>query len=92
MTAVKNVNEIICQELEGIDVCEQKLIDEVLLQIDGTDNKSKLGANAILGVSMACAKAADINNISHYEPPFIKLMYFIIFLNKVQYILLHFYV
>ena len=56
MTAVKNVNEIICQELEGIDVCEQKLIDEVLLQIDGTDNKSKLGANAILGVSMACAK------------------------------------
>ncbi len=58
MTAVKNVNEIICQELEGIDVCEQKLIDEVLLQIDGTDNKSKLGANAILGVSMACAKAA----------------------------------
>ena len=53
MTAVKNVNEIICQELEGIDVCEQKLIDEVLLQIDGTDNKSKLGANAILGVSMA---------------------------------------
>ena len=43
MTAVKNVNEIICQELEGIDVCEQKLIDEVLLQIDGTDNKSKIG-------------------------------------------------
>ncbi len=36
-TAVKNVNEIICQELEGIDVCEQKLIDEVLLQLDGTD-------------------------------------------------------
>ena len=36
----------------------KKLIDEVLLQLDGTDNKSKLGANAILGVSMACAKAA----------------------------------
>ena len=57
-TAIKNVNETIANELEGIDVCEQKLIDEVLLQLDGTDNKSKLGANAILGVSMACAKAA----------------------------------
>lgn len=57
-TAVKNVNEIISQELEGIDVCEQKLIDDVLIELDGTDNKSKLGANAILGVSMACAKAA----------------------------------
>ena len=57
-TAIKNVNETIANALEGIDVCEQKLIDEVLLQLDGTDNKSKLGANAILGVSMACAKAA----------------------------------
>lgn len=56
--AVKNVNEIISQELEGIDVCEQKLIDDVLIELDGTDNKSKLGANAILGVSIACAKAA----------------------------------
>lgn len=57
-TAIKNINELISQELEDIDVCEQKLIDEILLQLDGTDNKSKLGANAILGVSMACAKAA----------------------------------
>ncbi len=56
-TAVKNVNDTIANELDGIDVCEQKLIDEILLQLDGTDNKSKLGANAILGVSMACAKA-----------------------------------
>ena len=56
-TAIKNVNETISNELDGIDVCEQKLIDEILLQLDGTDNKSKLGANAILGVSMACAKA-----------------------------------
>ena len=60
LTAVQNVNEIIANELEGIDVCEQKLIDELLIQIDGTDNKSKLGANAILGVSMACAKAAAL--------------------------------
>lgn len=57
-TAVKNVNEIISQELEGVDVCEQKLIDDILIQMDGTENKSKLGANAILGVSMAAAKAA----------------------------------
>lgn len=57
-TAIKNVNETISNELDGVDVCEQKLIDETLIQLDGTDNKSKLGANAILGVSMACAKAA----------------------------------
>lgn len=56
--AVKNVNEIIAQELEDVDVCQQKLIDEILIDLDGTENKSKLGANAILGVSMACAKAA----------------------------------
>lgn len=60
LTAVQNVNEIIANELEGIDVCEQKLIDERLIQLDGTENKSKLGANAILGVSMACAKAAAL--------------------------------
>ncbi len=60
LTAVQNVNEIIANELEGIDVCEQKLIDELLIQLDGTENKSKLGANAILGVSMACAKAAAL--------------------------------
>lgn len=57
-TAVKNVNDIISQELEGVDVCEQKLIDDIMIELDGTDNKSKLGANAILGVSIACAKAA----------------------------------
>ncbi|WP_022850306.1 phosphopyruvate hydratase [Limisalsivibrio acetivorans] len=58
LKAVQNVNEIIADELEGIDVTEQKLIDELLIEMDGTDNKSKLGANAILGVSLACAKAA----------------------------------
>ncbi len=56
--AVRNVNEVIAPELEGIDVLEQKLIDEVMIRLDGTDNKAKLGANAILGVSMACARAA----------------------------------
>ncbi|MGA1861673.1 phosphopyruvate hydratase [Deferribacter thermophilus] len=58
LKAVQNVNEIIAEELEGVDVLEQKLIDEILCDLDGTENKSKLGANAILGVSLACAKAA----------------------------------
>lgn len=58
LTAVSNVNEIIAPELEGIDVTEQKMIDEILIGLDGTKNKGKLGANAILGVSLACAKAA----------------------------------
>jgi enolase len=58
LKAVQNVNEIIAPEIEGIDVLEQKLIDEILIDIDGTKNKEKLGANAILGVSLACAKAA----------------------------------
>ncbi|BAI79712.1 enolase [Deferribacter desulfuricans SSM1] len=58
LKAVQNVNEIIAEELEGIDVLEQKLIDDILCDLDGTENKSKIGANAILGVSLACAKAA----------------------------------
>ncbi len=55
--AVENVNEVIAPELVGIDVTQQVLIDTIMLDLDGTPNKSKLGANAILGVSMACAKA-----------------------------------
>ena len=58
LQAVKNVNDIICKELQGVDVMEQRYIDNLLLELDGTKNKSKLGANAILGVSLACAKAA----------------------------------
>ncbi len=58
LTAIKNVNEIIAQELIGFSVFEQNLIDETMIQLDGTENKSKLGANAILGVSLAVAKAA----------------------------------
>lgn len=58
LQAVQNVNEIVAPELEGIDVTEQKMIDEMLIKLDGTKNKSKIGANAILGVSLACAKAA----------------------------------
>jgi len=56
--AVDNVNNIIGEELHGFDVTEQRLIDQVMIDIDGTENKSVLGANAILGVSMAVARAA----------------------------------
>ncbi|WP_418508370.1 phosphopyruvate hydratase [Corallibacter sp.] len=56
--AVENVNTILAQELLGVSVFEQNLIDEIMIELDGTPNKSKLGANAILGVSLAAAKAA----------------------------------
>jgi len=56
--AVDNVNNIISEELYGFDVTEQRLIDQVMIDIDGTENKSVLGANAILGVSLAVARAA----------------------------------
>jgi len=58
LDAVKNVNEQLAKELQGIDVFEQAMIDKLMLEIDGTENKSKMGANAILGVSLAVAKAA----------------------------------
>ena len=56
-TAVNNVNEIIAPRIEGLEVTEQAFIDNLLIDLDGTENKSKLGANAILGVSMAVARA-----------------------------------
>ncbi len=58
MQAVENVNEIIAPELVGMSVFEQNLIDKVMIELDETENKGKLGANAILGVSLATAKAA----------------------------------
>lgn len=58
LKAVDNVIEEIAEEIIGIDVLEQALIDEIMIELDGTENKSKLGANAILGVSLAVAKAA----------------------------------
>lgn len=58
LKAVENVNDIIAEELLGWDAADQKGIDEALLELDGTPNKSKLGANAILGTSLAVAKAA----------------------------------
>ncbi|GAA4293225.1 phosphopyruvate hydratase [Aestuariibaculum suncheonense] len=58
LKAVENVNSIIAPELLGVSVFEQNLIDQIMIDLDGTKNKSKLGANAILGVSLAVAKAA----------------------------------
>ena len=58
LEAVNNVNHAISSEVEGMDAREQSMIDLVMKQLDGTENKSKLGANAILGVSLAVARAA----------------------------------
>ncbi|MCF0237843.1 MAG: phosphopyruvate hydratase, partial [Sphaerochaetaceae bacterium] len=58
LKAVENVNQIIGPELEGMDALDQVAIDRALIELDGTPNKGKLGANAILGVSMAVARAA----------------------------------
>ncbi len=58
LKAVENINEKIAYEIEGLDALDQALIDETLLAIDGTENKSALGANALLAVSMATARAA----------------------------------
>ncbi|MEM7549203.1 MAG: phosphopyruvate hydratase [Bacteroidota bacterium] len=58
LQAVENVNDKIAEELVGFSVLDQPLIDKIMIEADGTPNKEKLGANAILGVSLACAKAA----------------------------------
>ena len=66
--AVKNVNEIISKELYNLSIFDQKLIDEKMIKLDGTNNKSKLGANAILSVSLAVSKAAaNEKNISLFK-------------------------
>lgn len=62
LKAVKNVNEIITPKLIGIDSTEQTKIDCLMLELDGTDNKSKLGANSILGVSMAVCRAGALDS------------------------------
>ncbi|MBW2974863.1 phosphopyruvate hydratase [Candidatus Woesearchaeota archaeon] len=58
LKAVSNVNEIIAKKVIGLDAFEQRKIDEAMIELDGTENKKKLGANAILGVSLAVARAA----------------------------------
>ena len=68
LTAVDNVNEIIAPEIIGMNVFDQIGIDQLMIELDGTPNKAKLGANAILGVSMAVAKAAaDLAGLSFYN-------------------------
>ncbi len=62
LQAIKNVTSIIAPALQGHDVSDQKGIDQLMINLDGTSNKSKLGANAILAVSMAAAKAAAIES------------------------------
>ena len=66
--AVANVNDIIADAVLGMDVTDQNAIDKVMIALDGTNDKSKLGANAILGVSMACARAAA----DYYDMPLYK--------------------
>ncbi|KRG15126.1 phosphopyruvate hydratase [Lederbergia galactosidilytica] len=66
--AVHNVNEVIADEIIGLDVTDQVGIDQTMIALDGTENKGKLGANAILGVSMAAARAAaDFLGLELYE-------------------------
>jgi enolase len=68
LKAVNNVNTIICDNLIGKEVLDQTEIDNVMIELDGTENKSKLGANAMLAVSLACIKAAaKFNKVPLYE-------------------------
>ena len=59
LKAVKNANTTIAKALKGKDAAEQKKIDSLMIDLDGTPNKARLGANAILGVSLACAQVLD---------------------------------
>lgn len=67
LRAVGNVNNVIAKEIVGMDSSDQEKIDEMMIKLDGTENKARLGANAILSVSLACAKAAAL---SMYKPFF----------------------
>ena len=68
LKAITNVNDIFDEELHGTVITNQKEIDDIMCQVDGTDNKGNMGANAILGVSLACARAAaDSLSISLYS-------------------------
>ncbi len=68
LKAVSNVNEVIAPQLIGLEVSEQEKIDNLLIELDGTPNKEKLGANAILGVSLAVARAASLDlNLPLYQ-------------------------
>ena len=66
LKAIKNINTIINKNLKNIKIGEQKKIDQILLNLDGTDNKKKLGANALLAVSLAATKAAAASKKKNY--------------------------
>lgn len=66
LKAVDNVNKIIAPKLAGVDATDQLTVDTTMLELDGTDNKSKLGANAILGVSMASARLAALSEDAEF--------------------------
>jgi enolase len=71
---IENINEVIAKKLKGLDVTKQKEIDQALIELDGTENKSKLGANAICGVSLAVCKAgAKAKNLPLYK--YIRTLY-----------------
>ena len=59
LSAVRNIEEVIAPAVRGMDVMDQAALDQAMIDLDGTDNKGKLGANAILAVSLAVAKAAS---------------------------------
>jgi enolase len=68
LKALESIKTAITPELKGLDVREQQQIDEMMINLDGTENKSRLGGNSILGVSLACAKAAALSdNLKLYE-------------------------
>ena len=68
LKAVENVKEVIAPELVGLPVFDQNLIDQIMIDLDGTNNKGNLGANAILGVSLAAAKAAAADSVEGEAP------------------------
>nr|WP_239986765.1 phosphopyruvate hydratase [Fastidiosibacter lacustris] len=78
LNAIKNINITIKKALIGLDALDQRLIDQTMIDLDGTENKEKLGANAILAVSLACARAAA----SHLRKPFYRYL-----MNSKEYIM-----
>ena len=76
--AVNNINQAIRKDVVGLDALDQRLVDQTMINLDGTENKEKLGANAILAVSLACAKASA----SHLRKPFYRYL-----MNSKEYIM-----
>ena len=82
LKAVKNVTQNIFPKIEGCDPFNQEALDDLLIELDGTENKSNLGANALLGVSMAVCRAAAVSQgISLYEYLIPKSTFKIVFVN-----------